>query len=257
MRLCSNDRIAHPRRVKPLRLACVCALALALLALARPASAEYFQYTTTVTILNGYVPPDNPLSPSPTAPAVTLTTPGGVGITLGGISSNAPGDNIDGTGPGSDIVFGSILVTGLTNSSELENIFIPYTWHIVIDDYAAFNSLGVLGTTTFDIAGNITGTVGKAGGGKQVNLSTNVYTPPVIPPQLAAPSLELYTLANFSYVPPGTPVGEFQFPGAFGAHVSTALVPEPGTITLLSLGALALATPAIRRWRRNSRRHAD
>jgi hypothetical protein len=229
----------------------------ALLSFAQAASAGYFQYTTSVTILGGYIPPDNPLDPVlGTGPNVTLETPGGVFITLGGISSGAPGDNIDATGIGSDIVFGRITVAGLTNASELESIFIPYVWHVIIDDYLTATSGGPIGSTTFDIVGNITGTVGKAGGGKQVNLSTNAYTPPVIPSQLASPTLELYTMSNFSYVPPGPPVGELQFPGAFGAHVAAITVPEPGTVTLLSLGAIVLATPALRRWRRKTRRLA-
>jgi hypothetical protein len=89
--------------------------------------------------------------------------------------------------------------------------------------------------------------VGKVGGGKQVNLSTNTYTPPIIPGQVIG--TEFYTFALNSYVPPG-PI----FPGTVGAHVQARIVPEPSTVALLGFGLLALATPALWRSRRISRR---
>ncbi len=237
------------RRVRSLPCMSVFAAALLMAGLARPATAEYFQYTTSVTMLNGFMPPGSTVTPGGTAPAQTLTTPGGVGITMAGYSSMSPGDNIDGTGAGSDIVFGTISISGLTNSSLLEDIYIPYTWHITIDDYATSTDLGVNGSTTFDISGNVTGTVGKTGGGKQVNLSTNVYTPPNLPGQFAG--AEFYTMLLNTYVPPSP---QPQFPGAFGAHVNASIVPEPSSVALLGFGLLALATPALWRVRRKSQR---
>lgn len=232
------------------RLPCIAVFAAALLmaGFAQPAAAEYFQYTTTVEILPGFLPVGSTALPAGTNPSVTLTTPNGVGITLAGYSSLSPGDNIDATGAGSDIVFGTISITGLTNASLLENVFLPYTWHITIDDYLTSGGLVPSGNATFDIAGSITGTVGKVGGGKQVNLSTNVYFPPVIPGQFAG--AEFYTLLLNNFVPPSP---QPQFPGAFGVHV-TAGVPEPSSIALLSFGLFTLATPALWRSRRKLRR---
>ncbi len=216
------------------------------------AQAAFFQYETTVTIHGGYLPPDNPLIPVlGTGTDVSILTPGGVTITLSGLSSGVPGDNIDARPPGSDIVFGFISVTGLTNSSLLETIKIPYTWHVLVVDYPTATDVGSLGSTTFDIVGEINGTVGKAGGGKQVNLSSNVYTPPVIPSELVGPT-QLYTVTMNSYVPPGPPIGAIPFPGAFGAHVTAVTVPEPSSIALVGLGLMILATPAYKRWRRKS-----
>ncbi len=237
------------RRARSLLCIAVFSAALLTAGFAQPAVAEYFQYTTTVEILPGFLPGGSGVLPAGVNPSTTLTTPGGVGITLAGYSSLSPGDNIDATGPGSDIVFGTISIAGLTNTSLLEDVFIPYTWHITIDDYTTSGGLISAGSTTFAVSGNITGTVGKVGGGKQVNLSTNVYTPPAIPGQFAG--VEFYTLLLDAYTPPSP---QPQFPGTFGAHVNAGIVPEPSTVALLGFGLLALATPALWRSRRKSRR---
>jgi hypothetical protein len=78
-------------------------------------------------------------------------------------------------------------------------------------------------------------------------LSTNTYDPGNMLSQVIGN--EVYTLDLNFYVPPGPSNA-----GAFGVHVTATPVPEPSTIALLALGTLALATPAYRRWRRNSRR---
>ena len=234
------------RQSTPTRLACAAVVAAFVLGQVPAARAEFFQYSTTVTILNGYIPPASIVTNNSTT-AATLTTPGGVGISLLGLASNSPGDNIDGTDTGSDIVFGGISVTGLTNTTQLENISIPYTFHIVLDDYPSFSALGALGSGTFDITGLLTGTVGKLNGGKQVNLTFNSYSPGNILTKFIGS--EFYTFSPSTYVAPG-PNNQ----GAFGAHVTARLVPEPSTVALLGMGAIGLATPAYRRLRRISRR---
>jgi hypothetical protein len=227
-------------------LSCGCAVALLLAVHAPPACAEFFRFHTTVTILNGYIPPASIVTNNSTTD-VTLTTPAPnlVAIHLLGLDSNLSPENIDGTGTGSDIVFGNISVANLNHLTLLENVVIPFTFHIVIDDYATFNSVGALGSTTFDLIGTLTGTVGKVGGGTQVNLSSVAYDGSNILSKVIG--TEVYTLSYNPYVPPGP-----TYNGAFGIHVTASLVPEPSTMVLMTIGTLLLATPAVwrRRWSR-------
>lgn len=203
--------------------AALCVLALLVLGSAPHAHAEFFTFSTLV------------------APTNTITG-GGVTITLTPGSVNTPGDNLDGTAPGTDIVFGSISVTGLTLTSVLEPINIPYNFQVSVSNYlAGTDNIPTGPPVVFNVSGVLTGSVG---GGKKLNIA-NSYTFNTITQDVGG---ELYHFNSFSYVPPGV----FNA-GAFGAHVEVG-VPEPGTLTLLGLGALCLATPALRRLRRTSQR---
>jgi hypothetical protein len=186
------------------------------------AAAEFFTFVTTV-------------SPPP------VITGGGVTITLTPQSVNTPGDNLDGSPAGTDVVFGSISVTGLTLGSLQEPINIPYTFQMSINNYAEGNDITPIGSpTVFNISGTLLGSVGA---GKKVNIANNFSQTSIT--QLVGG--ENYRVDLFSYVPPGVVNA-----GAFGAHVEVIPppIPEPGTFVLLSLGLAALATPALRRWRR-------
>jgi len=219
----NNNRFRRPRRsaVRLLTMSVVAALAVA--AGAHQAAAEFFTFSTTVL---------------PTS----VTTPGNVTVTLTPLSVNTPGDNLDATAPGTDMVFGSISVTGLTLTSVLEPINIPYTFQVSMSNYLAGNDAVPTGPPTiFNVSGVLTGTVGA---GKKVNIA-NSYTFPTLTDTVGG---ELYHFSSLSYVPPGI----FNS-GAFGAHVEVG-VPEPGTFALLALGSVALATPALRRVRRISQR---
>lgn len=211
-------------RVRAVRMAAALSvLALLMLVRAEQATAEFFTFSTIV------------------APVNTVTG-GGVTITLTPGSVNTPGDNLDATAPGTDIVFGSISVTGLTLSSILEPINIPYNFQVSVSNYLGGTDVIPTGPpVVFNISGVLTGSVG---GGKKLNIA-NSFTFNTITQDVGG---ELYHFSSFSYVPPGV----FNA-GAFGAHVEVG-VPEPGTFALLGLGALCLATPALRRMRRTSQR---
>jgi len=220
MHLRTFDRSFRLPTVRLRRLLCAAAL-LALVARAPYAQAEFFTFDTTV------------------AP-ISTTTSGGVTVHLNAQSVNTPGDNLDATAPGTDIVFGSISVTGLTLGSAQEVISIPYTFHVDISNYLQGTDVAPTGPpVTFDVSGTLTGTVGS---GKKVNIA-NLFSQTAI---LHLVGGEPYLLSNFSYVPPGIANA-----GAFGAHVEVVRVPEPGSIALLGMGVLALAVPASRRRRRN------
>lgn len=222
MTQCSPKTVAPRRSGTP--LAALLAVA-AVLVCFQPqrAAAEFFTFSTSV---------------SPTS----VTTAGGVTITLTPGSVNTPGDNLDATAPGTDIVFGSISVSGLTLNSAVESVNIPYTFQVSVSNYlAGLDNVPTGPPVVFNVSGTLLGTVG---GGKKVNIG-NTFTLPAITQTVGG---ELYHFSSFSYVPPGI----FN-PGAFGAHVQVR-VPEPGTFALLAVGALFVATPAVRRWRRSSQR---
>jgi hypothetical protein len=216
----------HPagRRTTARWLAVAAVLAFGLVASAAQARAEFFTFNTTV----------NPTS---------VTTGGGVTVTLTPQSVDTPGDNLDATFPGTDLVFGSISVSGLTLGSGLEAVVIPYTFHVAVSNYLQGTDAVPTGPpVTFDVSGTLSGTVGA---GKKVNIA-NSFGQPILFQFVGG---EPYQLSAFSYVPPGVANS-----GAFGAHVEVVRVPEPGSMAMLGLGVLFLATPAFLRRRRISPR---
>ncbi len=226
-------------RTRISRCVCGCAFLLMLVASSQPASAEFFQFSTIVNI--GALPAGSTLVGNNTNVA-TITTPANAIITLTMSPSLGP-DNIDGSGVGSDIVF-SAISAATTRTSPLENISIPYSFQLKISDFPT-NFGGVsLHNGTFNISGILTGTVGATGGGKKVNIQNQFLS---ITPASQAIGNEFYAVSSPSYVPPG-PTNN----GAFGLHVSSRAVPEPGTMALLGTGLIALATPAYRRSRRKT-----
>ncbi len=224
----SNAPTSRPPRVALSCIAWGFMFSLAWLGYAQSASAEFFTFSTTLL-----------------TPASPVSLGGGVTVSLDPQSIDTPGDNIDASFPGTGIVFGSISVAGLTSANPASSIpiTIPYTFRVSISNYLTDSDLVATGTTDFDVSGTLGGTVGA---GKKVNI-TNV---PTLPSILHTISGEDYLMDLFSYVPPGA---RSTNPGAFGAHVLVR-VPEPSTLALLSFAALALATPAYRRWRRKTPR---
>ena len=94
---------------------------------------------------------NNSVSPSITFPPVDAANP--AVVTLIGAEYTVDEDNIDATGIGSDVVFGYISVDVFNSTPLIDPIAIPYVFHVVITDYANFDSAGALGSVTFDIEG--------------------------------------------------------------------------------------------------------
>jgi hypothetical protein len=199
------------------------------------AAGGFFQFSTSVT--------------------PTTTPEGSATVTLTGLSSDFTSDNLDATGAGTDIVFGTISVSGLNHSTSAQSVSIDYTFTVTIGDFPDFNPPGSGPAWTHEADFVINGTVsGSIGPGNKSNISTNVYTLSSITQPVGAVIYKVDLSGPFTYVPPG----QSGFPGQFGAHVelTTATIPEPGSLTLAGLGALALVFPAYRRWWRTARRNA-
>jgi hypothetical protein len=212
-----------------MRALCVGAVLLAVAAGAPRASAEFFQYSTTVN----FTSPSYPNTPNPVTISITPLT------------SDVNQENFDARDPGTDIVLGNITVNNLNhNFTGTGEISIPYTFTLTISDFPNFGPPGNVGSPNnliFTIAGTLTGSIGA---GNKVNIFT---TPTITSTNPQTVGTETYTLALNPFVPPGP-----SFAGTFGLHVlaQPANIPEPTTISLLGLGCLALAIPAWRR-RRN------
>jgi hypothetical protein len=245
-----NMHFVSPRSSSPLaprgipaRFLGFCALAFAAL-LCRSATAQYFHYDTTLTLSN-ITPTQNSLSGNGTD-TVDLQTDLGTDIHFLALDSSGLGmAHFDSTGIGTDITLGSIDVD-LIFGTPFENLSFDFAYHFLLTDFPT-NFGGVSdGTTMFDITGSLSGTIGP-----DFKLNLNAITVDPIPQQIVGG--DIYTI---SFQASGFTAPSF-FPGAIAVHVSSVPVPEPATITLLAIGTLGLATPAIRRWRRKPRRRGS
>lgn len=209
----------------------------AVLGYCRPASAEFFQYSTTVDI--GAVVPGGSTIMNNGTDFVTIMTPASTPLQFTGLDTTGQSENLDASGIGTDIVFGLIDAL-VVNATPGQTVSIEFTFHVDLDNYAGDTTAStLLGSGTFDIHGTVSGTIGA---GRKVNMSTfNIDPIPVM--NIGG---DPYMLTINTLVPPGP-----FFSGAIGAHVS--VVPEPATATLLGLGIIVMATPAWRRWRRMPR----
>ncbi len=211
----------------------VCVMLTALVGFTRQSSADFFQFSTNVT-LGAVVPAPTSIVGNGTA-NVTLDTALGTDIQFTGLQSIGP-ENLVAIGGGTDIVFG-LIDTLVVNATPFENILIPFTFDLSITDYPT-DIVGVPnGTGVFQVTGTISGTIGA---GRKVNLS-NIVVSPVANQFIGGKE---YSVVFNTVVPPGP-----FFPGAIGAHVE--IVPEPATWAMLGMGTLAIGY-AIRRRKRNA-----
>jgi len=209
--------------------------------------AEFFEYTTTVTISpvgsTPAVPPATITTGTQSvtagnppftqiAPTSTFSTPNGAGtgnsVTLLGLMSNPAVPHLNGTGTGSDIVFGGIDPNFATASTGSEFISFNYVFNITFSDYTSATDPTLNPpTAVLAVAGQISGTLGN----NQVDLNNQYFT---VPPVFFSIGGVPYALTDLGYLPPGQDVN-----GAFGGHV-VSLVPEPASLALVGLGGLGL-----------------
>jgi hypothetical protein len=212
-------------------------LGLALFGRPQLASAEFFQYSSTISVSN-VVLPQTSLTGNGTG-SVVLTSNQGTVFNLTAANSSGP-DNIDGSGLGTDIVYVGISAA-VSPSTPLETISFDYSFSLKIDDYGNLPSGGsVQASGTFVINGTL---VERVGAGKKITMLSNTFTSP--PTQTQIINGQQYTVSLYTIVPPGAANN-----GVFGLHVSPVPIPEPATLGLLSAGTICLAIPALRRWQR-------
>jgi hypothetical protein len=231
-------RSSRPGRGNVARMLFACALLVATFSFCRHAPAAFFRYATEVDL--------GSVTPTPTdinvidASSIEIETAGHTFVDVTGFSLDENDEgNLNADTIGTDILFGRIDVH-VTIGSPLESLSIPFTFHVTIEDYPTDSETVPQGTGTFDITGEISGTIGA---GLKVNLSTIIIDP--ITPMLIGDNTYTLSFNENHYAPPGP-----FFEGRIGTHV---FVPEPGTLALFVVGSLALATPALRRWRRKPR----
>ena len=190
----------------------------------------FFQFSTNVTV-------GAPYNVGP-APLVSFPTAGGTVIDMTALAFAGPG-NLNATGIGTDILFAEIDVN-VALASPAEPVTIPFTFDLTITDFPTNISAISNGSGLFTFSGTIGGSIGA---GLQVNLNT--ISPLSVPPMVIGTDTYTVTFNNNFYAPPGP-----FFNGRIGGHVTAVPVPEPGTLTLFAWGTIALAIPALRRWRR-------
>jgi len=220
------------------------AAAVALIVGSSTTRAEFFEYTTTVTISPVGTTPATPPATITTgtqsvtagnppftqiAPTSTFATPNGNSVTLLGLGSNPAVPHLNAQGTGTNIVFGGIDPNVPTLASVNEPIAFNYMFNITVSDFPASNTPGTSTTTgVFSISGRISGDLGN----NQVDLNNQYFSSPPITQTLANGTT--YSITDLFYIPPG-----FDNRGGFGAHVVSA-VPEPSSMVLMGLGGVGL-----------------
>lgn len=193
----------------------------------RTAQAEYFEYGTVVTVnpVNGIASLVNNNSTE-----VTLLTSGGDAIIMSG---NSGGGTIheNGSGQGTDIVFGDINVS-TTPDSSYQAISFNFTETLSLADYSQPVDGTKTGSGTVLISGLLKGSIGA---GRKVNLS-QLQNYAISGSNMIKIGTTTYTVSLNSYVPPGT-----SYNGTFGAHVTASVVPEPMSAAPAALGLIGLA----------------
>jgi len=195
-----------------------------LLSLAPASKAEWFEFSTSVTLSGPTTPGGGTIS------GTTFNTGvDGNKVTLNPRDSLFVNFHTNGNAPGTDIVFSGIDATSAGQSSTPTNVGFNYTYVVTITDFATKTSTTPLGTGTFTITGRLQGRMGN----NQVNIDNlNFAVSPATLPIGGA----LYTVTvnnNGGYTAPGP-----NFSGALGAHISATAVPEPASMALVGLGGL-------------------
>jgi hypothetical protein len=198
----------------------------------RPARAEFFEFSTTVSIDTATaVPAGSTVAGNNTDTAILTLNNGGSPadtVTMMGQTSAGNPFHEDGSPPGTDIVPLEIAVA--TNpATPLTNVAFNFTATMTLTNFTTATGGVATGTNTIQLTGRVSGSVGS---GVRVNLSTLTGYATIPASGMVPVGGEPYFVEATAYTPPGSTRA-----GTFGARVQ---VPEPASLVLTSLGLAAL-----------------
>lgn len=160
---------------------------------------------------------------------------------FGPLTSPATGD---GSGTGTDMIFGRILLADdAISSSYTDNDTVAYTFAVTVKDLASG------ATHTFDISGSLSGFIRTLDGSTFASQFTDTYSGPLSQTADIGGFIYSISIANDSGYftapsPPNAPGATSSTDGTFAFvvdGVAAGAVPEPGSVVLLGTGALILA----------------
>jgi hypothetical protein len=220
-------------------------LAGALAVSASSARAEFFEYSSTVSI------DTTPASSTPNqppafvtsglttvvqglfiqvAPTETFNTGSGNAVGMIALQSNPFPPHLNAQGAGTNITFGNIDTSSAASTTTSEPVAFNYTYTLTISNYPTFNTAGAsTDTGTIELSGRVTGTMGNT----QVNHNNLNFVTNPASGLVTTSGGEQFLVTTGGFTPPGV-----AHIGALGAHVTFVGVPEPASVALLGLGSL-------------------
>jgi len=219
----------HPMKTHAFRLAAWTLGLAGLLSLAAPsARAEFFEYTTTVTIdttAGSFTPAASIIVNGVTT--ASITTPNGNQLILNSLNSTPAIPHINGGGLGADI---GVLNLNANAAFASETLGVNFTMTVTITDYAgALVVPPTAGPNPNPVTFTFTGRIGGQLGNFQSNLDLLTFAPS---PSSAGVGGAQYIVELKNFASPGTDQD-----GRLTLHV-TAAVPEPSSVAMLGLGGL-------------------
>lgn len=209
-----------------------------LVASAPSARADYFEFTSTISIdttVGSYTPAGSVIVNAPGGASGSLTTPNGNQLILNALSSNQNLPRNNGSGQGTDI---TPMNLNANSAFPTDMIGLHFILTLTLTDYEGPLDLVPQGGTN-PVSFVFNGTIGGQLGNFQSNLNLLTFVPAQVTEQVGN-SIYTITLNNFSS--PGT-----DSDGRLSLHVTARSVPEPGSIALVGIGGVGVFGLFLRR----------
>jgi hypothetical protein len=207
---------------------------LALVAMATPARAEFYDFSTTVSltpttgVTTGTASftsnPGTPNAFTRTVPTATFTGPNGNQLIFYALNSNATSLPHDTATGGANIVYGDIASANLTPAPNgaTDNVSLNFSYTLTLTDYAGANDVAPTGTASTVITGRIDGVIGNN------RNATSISGLAFAGPSTLMVGATSYSIDGLSFVNPGS-----SNDGTLGARITAAAVPEPASLAVL------------------------